>query len=157
MSQIFRKLAQTIAIVALFLFVSGGNLPGEGTISLVTSSGTYKYKVDIAATGDERAKGLMFVQQMDADTGMLFDFISSRDVAFWMRNTFIPLDMIFIDQFGVVKTIHENAIPHDATSIPSNVPVQFVLELNAGQVKKIGLAVGDQAKHKRFAKPESSK
>lgn len=153
MTQIIKKIAQSIAVVALFFFLTGCDSVGDGTISLTTGSGTYKYKVDIAATSSERAQGLMFVQQMDDNKGMLFDFISPREVAFWMRNTFIPLDMIFIDSFGVVKAIHENAVPHDATSIPSNVPVQFVLELNAGQVKKIGLMVGDKARHKRFAKP----
>lgn len=152
MIHIFRKLAQSIVFVALFFYLSGCDALGEGSISLITDSGTHSYKIEVAASPDERAKGLMFVQQMDDTKGMLFDFGEMRPVSFWMRNTFIPLDMIFIDEFGTVKSIHENAIPHDATAIPSTVPIQYVLELNAGQVKTIGLKVGDIAEHKRFAK-----
>lgn len=152
MTQAFKKLAQAIGIVALFFLVASCSPPLEGRIKLVTKGQDYIYNIDIAATAEDRAQGLMFVQQMAVDKGMLFDFGSPRDVAFWMRNTFIPLDMIFIDEFGTIKAIHENAIPHDPTAIPSGVPVQFVLELNAGQVKAIGLSVGDVAKHKRFAK-----
>lgn len=152
MTHVFMKSAQSIIFVALFLFISACGAFGEGSISLQTTSGKHTYKIDVAAKPDERAKGLMFVQQMDENKGMLFVFEQTREVSFWMRNTFIPLDMIFIDEFGTVKSIHENAIPQDGTPIPSNVPVKYVLELNAGQVKKIGLAVGDIATHKRFAK-----
>lgn len=152
MIHIFKKIAQSIVFVAFFFYLSGCDALGDGSISLITTSGEHSYKIEIAASPDERAKGLMFVQQMDDDKGMLFDFGETREVAFWMRNTFIPLDMIFIDEFGTIKSIHENAIPHDATSIPSKVPVKFVLELNAGQAKIIGLKVGDIAQHKLFAK-----
>lgn len=152
MKHLFKKLAQSIVLIALFFYLSACGALGESSISLITSSGKHSYKIDVAAEPADRAKGLMFVQEMDEGKGMLFVFDEIREVSFWMRNTFIPLDMIFIDEFGTVKSIHENAVPHDGTPIPSNVPVKFVLELNAGQVKKIGLAVGDVAKHKRFKK-----
>jgi uncharacterized membrane protein (UPF0127 family) len=95
----------------------------------------------------------MFVQELADDAGMLFDFKEEREVSFWMRNTFIPLDMIFVGSDGVVKNIHVNAIPHDVTGIPSKAPVQFVLEIPGGRSVEIGLKAGDTMDHPRIDKP----
>ncbi len=81
---------------------------------------------------------------MASDAGMLFDFGEPRDVAMWMRNTLIPLDMLFIDETGVIKRIHEGAKPHDETPLPSGGPVKFVLELNKGAVNARKIAVGNR-------------
>jgi hypothetical protein len=80
---------------------------------------------------------------------MLFDFKETREVSFWMRNTFIPLDMVFIGADGTVESIHVNARPHDPTSIPSGAPVQYVLEIPGGRSAEIGLKPGDKAEHPR--------
>ncbi len=116
---------------------------------LHTAKGDFTFTVEIADTDEARAKGLMFRTELAPDAGMLFDYHSEQQTAFWMQNTLIPLDMIFIGADGVVKTIHVNAKPLDTTSIPSQVPVQFVLEIAGGRSQEIGLAVGDRMDHPR--------
>ena len=115
-----------------------------------TATGDYAFNVEVVDTPATRQKGLMFVQSLGKDAGMLFDFKEEQETAFWMQNTFIPLDMIFIAADGVVRTIHVNAKPHDKTSIPSEVPVQFVLEIPGGRSVEIGLKPGDRIEHPRM-------
>ncbi len=81
---------------------------------------------------------------------MLFDFGKEKHVSFWMRNTLIPLDMIFADAFGTITHIHHNAIPHDETGIPSRGPILGVLEINAGLSRFLGIQVGDRIDHPVF-------
>ena len=125
-------------------------------LTLHTSTGDYRFSVDVVDTPESRAQGLMFVTELADDAGMLFDFKEQREVSFWMRNTFIPLDMIFVGTDGVVKTIHVNARPQDPTSISSQVPVQFVLEIPGGRSVEIGLKPGDTMEHARVAAPAAS-
>lgn len=141
--------AMAIAMVALPLAACSD----EGKLVLHTATGDYTFNVEVVDTPEGRAKGLMFVQELADDAGMLFDFKEEREVSFWMRNTFIPLDMIFVGSDGVVKTIHVNARPHDVTSIPSEVPVQFVLEIPGGRSAEIGLEPGDTMDHPLVGKP----
>lgn len=122
----------------------------EGRLVLNTDSGAHAFSVEVVDTPETRARGLMFRQELADDAGMLFDFKEEREVSFWMMNTFIPLDMIFIGADGVVKTIHVNARPQDPTSIPSQVPVQFVLEIPGGRSEEIGLEPGDTVEHPRM-------
>ena len=127
----------------------------EEQLTLHTSTGDYKFNVEVVDTPESRAQGLMFRTELADDAGMLFDFQQEREVSFWMQNTFIPLDMIFVGTDGVVDTIHVNARPHDTTSIPSKTPVQFVLEIPGGRSVEIGLKPGDTMDHDRVAKPAS--
>jgi uncharacterized membrane protein (UPF0127 family) len=83
---------------------------------------------------------------------MLFDFDTEQQVAFWMQNTLIPLDMLFISADGTVKTIHANAQPMDTTPIPSGVPVRFVLEIPGGRSAEIGAKRGDHFEQQRITK-----
>jgi uncharacterized membrane protein (UPF0127 family) len=122
----------------------------EGKAVLHTATGDYTFNVEVVDTPESRAQGLMYRQELAPDAGMLFDFKEMRQTAFWMQNTFIPLDMIFIDAGGEVKTIHVNARPQDPTSIPSEVPVQFVLEIPGGRSVEIGLKPGDRFEHDRI-------
>ena len=123
---------------------------GENRLVLHTATGDHPFTVEVVDTPESRAQGLMFRQSLAPDAGMLFDFKENREVAFWMRNTFIPLDMIFIAPNGTVETIHVNARPHDPTSIPSGKPVQFVLEIPGGRSVEIGLKPGDRVEHPRM-------
>lgn len=125
---------------------------GEDRLVLHTGKGDFTFTVEIADTNEERAKGLMFRNELAADAGMLFDYGKEQEASFWMQNTLIPLDMIFIGADGVVKTIHVNAKPLDTTPIPSGVPVRFVLEIPGGRSREIGLAVGDRMEHPRVGK-----
>ncbi len=139
------RLALSVALVLLLTACSSA----DNRLVLHTATGTYTFNVEIADTEAERAKGLMFRSSLAPDAGMLFDYHQEQETAFWMQNTLIPLDMIFIGADGMVKNIHVNAKPLDTTSIPSGVPVRFVLEIPGGRSKEIGLAVGDRMEHPR--------
>jgi len=138
-----------IAVVALPLAACSD----EGKLVLHSATGDYSFNVEVVDTPESRAEGLMFRTELAEDAGMLFDFKEERAVSFWMRNTFIPLDMIFVDAAGVVKNIHVNAIPHDVTGIPSEGPVQFVLEIPGGRSVEIGLKPGDTMDHALVGAP----
>lgn len=116
-----------------------------------SASGAHAFTVEVVDTPETRAQGLMYVMELAPDAGMLFDFKEERVVSFWMRNTFIPLDMIFITADGVVKNVHVNARPHDTTSIPSDGPVQYVLEIPGGRSVELGIEAGDTVEHARIA------
>ncbi|MEM8556083.1 MAG: DUF192 domain-containing protein [Pseudomonadota bacterium] len=108
------------------------------------------FDIELALTPAERNRGLMFRESMAMDAGMLFIFDPPRQVAFWMRNTLIPLDMIFIDRQGVVEKVHANAIPHDETGIPSDGPVYGVLEINGNLSAGLGIEPGSRIQHDLF-------
>jgi len=101
-----------------------------------------RFLVERADDEAERARGLMNRHEMAADAGMIFVYPSERAVAFWMHDTLIPLDMIFADARGRIVSLHENARPLDDTPIPSGAPVRYVLEINGGQARALGLAPG---------------
>ncbi|MEP2784078.1 MAG: DUF192 domain-containing protein [Pseudoruegeria sp.] len=109
--------------------------------------GQARFTVEVADTGSERAQGLMFRESMSVSSGMLFVYERPQSVAFWMKNTLIPLDMIFMDSNGTVTAIHENAIPGDLTPIPGGDGVLLVLEINGGLIRDMGISVGSEMQH----------
>ncbi len=109
--------------------------------------GTVRFRVVIADTPQARARGLMHVPEMPRMSGMLFVYERPQSVSFWMENTLIPLDMIFADETGLVRRIHENAVPLDRTPIPGGNDIQYVLEINGGLAASLGLSEGDQMRH----------
>ena len=117
-------------------------------LSIMTSDGTVSFSVELALTPEDRASGLMFRRSMAADHGMLFRFERSRPVMMWMKNTPLPLDMLFIDDAGVVIRIAENTTPYSETIVASVGPVRYVLELNAGTAARKGIAAGDVVRHR---------
>ena len=136
-----------IFLVLTLLLAACSN--AESRLILHTDRGDFPFTVEIADDEAERAKGLMFRDHLAPDAGMLFDYGREQLASFWMQNTVIPLDMIFIGADGVVKNIHVNARPMDTTSIPSGVPIRFVLEIPGGRSTEIGLKVGDRMDHPR--------
>src|SRR6185312_1431196 len=118
-----------------------------------TAKGDFVFTIEIADTEAEREKGLMFRTSLAPDAGMLFDYHQEQEAAFWMQNTLIPLDMIFISAKGVVKSIHVNARPMDTTPIPSGGPIRFVMEIPGGRSEEIGLKVGDRFENSRVGTP----
>jgi len=113
--------------------------------------GSVRFRVLIADTPQERAQGLMNVEIMPRMSGMLFVYERPQSVSFWMENTLIPLDMIFVDETGLVQRIHENAVPLDRTPIPGGDDIQYVLEINGGLSETFGLSAGDQLRHPSIA------
>lgn len=123
----------------------------QSPLRVVTASGrVHAFTVELAETADQLTQGLMFRQHLKADAGMLFHFGRPRPVSMWMKNTLIPLDMVFIDQTGRVVGIHPRAVPHSEAVISSPAPVLSVLELNGGTAARLGLKAGDQVEHHWF-------
>jgi uncharacterized protein len=121
-------------------------------LAIVTASGTHEFSVEVMRTGPELEHGLMFRRFLPPDRGMLFDFKTERPVMMWMKNTYLPLDMVFIAKSGRVVGIAENAEPLSEKIIPSGAPTYGVLELNAGTAAKIDLKLGDEVRHALFGK-----
>ena len=119
----------------------------EDVVYLRGDWGNARFSVDVADTPDLRSQGLMFVEEMPTMSGMLFVYDREQAVSFWMKNTLIPLDMIFADGDGVVQRVHENAIPGDLTSIPGGWDIQFVLEINGGMADRLGIDEGTEMRH----------
>ena len=120
-------------------------------LEIVTTSGPLAFSVEVMRTDADRAQGLMFRRYMPQDRGMLFDFEHEAPVMMWMKNTILPLDMVFIGHDGHIVNIAENAEPMSETTIPSAGPVSGVLELNAGTAARLGLKKGDIVHHRMFA------
>ncbi|RIY03656.1 DUF192 domain-containing protein [Aureimonas flava] len=117
------------------------------TATLVTASGSHPIEVEVAATPKEREVGLMNRETLAEGAGMLFDFRESRPVSMWMKNTLIPLDMLFVDKSGTIVRIARNARPHSLETIPSGKPVRYVLEINGGAAAGYGAKTGDRLEH----------
>ncbi|MGR3592966.1 MAG: DUF192 domain-containing protein [Limimaricola soesokkakensis] len=117
--------------------------------------GQAAFTVAVADDAAERAQGLMNVPEMPRMTGMLFVYEQPQAVSFWMRNTLIPLDMIFAGPDGTVRSIHERAQPLDETPIPGGTDIQYVLELNGGMAERLGIAPGDTLRHPSIGTDET--
>jgi len=111
------------------------------------AEGVSRFSVELADDPSERAKGLMFRESMPASAGMLFVYERPQSASFWMRNTLIPLDMIFMDRTGTVRRVHANARPGDETPIPGGNDVLAVVEINAGLASRLGIVEGSTMRH----------
>jgi uncharacterized protein len=133
------------AFFLFFVMVAGPIWAAElKTLEITSKSGVHVFSVEIADTDASREKGLMFRKSLPEGQGMLFDFHEEQPVGFWMQNTYIPLDMIFIRGDGSILRIAENTEPLSTRIIPSGGPVRAVLELIGGSARKFGIAPGDK-------------
>ena len=123
---------------------------GQATLEIVSKTGVHAFAVELASNNEERERGLMFRKELPEGQGMLFDFERDQPVAFWMHNTYISLDMIFIRGDGRVTHIAENTEPMSDRLIPSGGPVRAVLEVIAGTARKLGIAPGDRVEGSIF-------
>lgn len=145
------------ALAALLLLMAGAVMAQQqmifprGELSIRTAGGeTHDFSIELAVTDAQRQQGLMYRKEMAPDHGMLFDFGQTRQVSMWMENTILPLDMLFIRGDGTISHIKENAVPFSRDIIDSQGPVKFVLEINAGRARALGIAVGDKVISKRI-------
>jgi uncharacterized membrane protein (UPF0127 family) len=122
-------------------------------VELRGPGGQARFTVEVADDDAERSRGLMFRESMAQSAGMLFIYESPRRAQFWMKNTLIPLDMIFADARGVVTRVHSNAVPKDLTTIDGGEGVRFVLEINGGLAKRLGIAPGSEMRHPAIEAP----
>lgn len=116
------------------------------SLSIETRQGAVSVSVEVATTPETRETGLMNRTELAPDAGMLFVYPPDRAIAFWMKNTLIPLDMLFIDDAGVIQFIKHEAQPHDLTPVPgpTGIAARAALEINGGRAEELGIAVGDR-------------
>jgi uncharacterized membrane protein (UPF0127 family) len=139
---------------ALFgLLVGAGPVRPAGlqTLEIASTTGVHAFSVEIVDNDADRAKGLMFRKELPEGKGMLFDFRSEQEVSFWMQNTYIPLDMLFIRGDGRILSIAANTEPLSTRLIPSGGKVRAVLEVIGGTARKFGIAPGDRVAHPIFS------
>ncbi len=123
----------------------------KSSLVIDTAGGPKRFEVELALTPAQEEQGLMFRARLAPDAGMLFDFGDTAPRAFWMKNTLIPLDMLFIASNGRIVDIHERAVPMSEDIIASSVSCRAVLELNGGTVARLGIKIGDVIRYKGFA------
>ncbi len=119
-------------------------------LEIAGRGGVHFFVVEMAMTPDQQATGLMFRKTLPEGRGMLFDFREEREISMWMKNTFVPLDMIFIRSDGRIHSIAENTTPESLKPIFSRGPARAVLEVAAGTSRRLGLAPGDRVLHPVF-------
>lgn len=118
-------------------------------LTIQTATGPRIFRMQVAADEATREYGLMFRAAMRDDQGMIFDFHTPQRVAFWMKNTLIPLDMLFVGSDGRIVNIGVMAKPHDETPVPSAAPIRAVIEINGGLAEKLGIRPGDRVRDAR--------
>ena len=135
-----------IASVLFGLLIGAGPVrPAvQQTLEIASQTGVHLFAVEVVDNDADRAKGLMYRKNLPEGRGMLFDFHRDQEVSFWMQNTYIPLDMVFIRGDGRILRIEENTEPLSTRLIPSGGPVRAVLEVIGGTTRKLGIAPGDR-------------
>ena len=144
-----------LVVAALLAFSAAAGAQQLATFSksklvIETAKGKFPFDIELALTPPQMEQGLMFRRSLAADAGMLFDYGDPQPIAMWMKNTLIPLDMVFIGKDGAVVDFRERAVPMSLDTIEPKVPARAVLEVNAGTVQRLGLQVGDTVHHAFF-------
>ena len=142
--------AAALAVLALWATVASAGDCRDDRADLKGDFGTVRFTVEIADELDEQMRGLMHRESLGRFDGMLFVYPVPGRARFWMKNTLIPLDMIFLDPTGRITRIHKNAEPLSLDSIDGGDGVKAVLEINGGMAAELGLAPGDVLRHPRF-------
>jgi uncharacterized membrane protein (UPF0127 family) len=119
-------------------------------LTIVSADGPHRFMVELAETPEQMEQGLMFRRSLAPDAGMLFDFKQPTVATMWMRNTLIPLDMLFVDQQGLIVNIVQRAVPESDQTIAAVKPVRVVIELNGGTAERLGIKPGDRVLYPIF-------
>lgn len=152
----YRCKSRTGSLVLLLLFfcfsleIVRAQQSGFETVTAVTRSGEHRFQAELAETPAKREFGLMFRRSLPENSGMLFIFDDVRVIDMWMKNTYIPLDMVFIGPDGVVVSVAMDTEPFSEAIITSGAPALAVLEVKAGTARRIGLQAGDRIIHRAF-------
>ena len=144
-------MARTVKLLLLLVVLTGTLTLHASAADFATGNGIIsrdgkalaKFELEFADTRQQTSQGLMFRPELKPGAGMLFDFKQARRVSMWMKNTLVPLDMLFVRADGTVRQIHTNAVPGSLDTIRSKVPVRYVLEILAGESERLGLRAGD--------------
>ena len=151
MTVAFARRAAIFLLSLLALAIPGASLGdaepqsyATAPLTIITAGGSRHFNVELAATPEQMERGLMFRQELAPDAGMLFDFKQPTMATMWMRDTLIPLDMLFVDAKGRIVYIHERAVPRSDAIIAAPSPVRAVIELNGGTAARLGIRPGDR-------------
>jgi hypothetical protein len=141
-----------VVVTGLFRFSAGADLEQFPTseLTIISATGPHRFKVELAKTPAQMMQGLMFRTSLAPDAGMLFEYQQPIAATMWMRNTLIPLDMLFVDRRGRIVNIHERAVPQSDDVIAAAEPVRAVIELNGGTASRLGIEPGDIVVHPIF-------
>jgi len=152
MSLVLKSLAGALIVIAAAAWSVAPPARGaeQQTLEIASKTGVHVFAVELAVTDEERQKGLMFRRSLPESYGMLFDFKLDQEVQMWMHNTYVSLDMIFIERDGRIHRIAENTETESDRIIPSGGPVRAVLEVAAGTAKKLGIEPGDRVASPTF-------
>jgi len=142
-----RVLAVVLLLAALPALAAGE----REELAIVTAQSRHVFRVEIADDPDERAQGLMFRKSLPPDGGMLFLSGRTEVQSFWMKNTEIPLDMLFVARDGQIADMQERTVPFSLQAVTSKVPVWAVLELAGGTAARLGVKIGDRVEHRAFS------
>ena len=137
-------------LAAAFLLVPRLGAATLEPLEVASKDGVHIFAVELASTPEQQAQGLMYRKELPEGQGMLFDFRREQEATFWMKNTYVPLDMIFIRADGRIHRIAANTVPLSEALVSSGGPVRAVLEVVAGTAKKLGIAPGDRVAHPIF-------
>src|SRR5215475_13220616 len=144
MKRLIRSLLAVAATAYLAVLLPTARGAEQQTLEIASKTGVHVFSVELAVTDEERERGLMFRRSVPEFTGMLFDFKRDQEVTMWMKNTYVSLDMIFIQSDGRIRRIAENTETESLKIIPSGGPVRAVLEVAAGTARKLGIESGDR-------------
>jgi uncharacterized membrane protein (UPF0127 family) len=152
-----RRISLPLLIAAWLLAAAFTHATAAGLepLAIETKTGSHKFSIELANTMAGRQKGLMYRPAMPAAHGMLFDFRTDQIITMWMKNTILPLDMIFIARNGRIHRIEHNTQPFSLDTISSGVPVRAVLEINGGIARRLGIEPGDKVIHKLFGNQDA--
>lgn len=131
-----------MTIILFLFFIVICSYSFATTANIMTDTGTVSFTLEDAVTDEQRRNGLMYRKTLDDKSGMLFSYVSPRIIYMWMYQTFIPLDMLFIEG-NIIRHIEHNATPHDRTPRSSRFPITYAIEIAGGSAKKYGIAVGN--------------
>jgi uncharacterized membrane protein (UPF0127 family) len=140
-----RRLLIVISLLLSPLTASALENFATSELTVVTAGGPQKFTIELALSDAQMEQGLMFRRNLAPDAGMLFDFKRPTLVTMWMKNTFIPLDMLFLDGNGRILDIHQRAVPQSLDMISAKAPARYVIELNGGTAERLGIEPGDRA------------
>ena len=166
MSQIVRNLTRRSVVVALAMLglAAPGTLPAQsgpledldkfprGKLEITVGKKPLVFDVWVADTPQRMSQGLMFVRSLSPQHGMLFVHENPREISMWMKNTYIPLDMVFIDSHGRIQQIVARTTPHSLDTVRSMEPALAVLEIGGGEAQRLGLKPGQKVSHPAFAR-----
>jgi uncharacterized membrane protein (UPF0127 family) len=160
LSSVNRLLQRPLRLIVVVapLFTAAGVAPAstsfeESLLTIDAADDRFEFQVEMALSPEQRSQGLMFRKSLEEDRGMLFDYGQPQRIAMWMRNTYVPLDMLFIDAHGQITQIVANTQPLSDAVIASREPVRAVLELRGGVSAKLGIKPGDRVNHALFTEP----